>query len=408
MAEASKQMREGDWLCAECGAHNFNARVTCYQCTLPKSRSEVLSKGRAAMDWGCFKCKTSNFSWRRECFKCRISREESEELKEVHVGVEWFCRFCALVNYPNRTDCFKCKRSKAVCDGSKGVCDGRRRPSPPRGRFRGGSPPPRPMARPRSPPPRPQPPRRYNTPDNAEWGCSLCGTFNGFRRQDCYKCGTPRRAPECGTPRRAPEYREDQGWDCVECLSDNYPGRRECYKCQAPRPGPSTRPLLSTPGDEYYEPQLEAPKVHDKVRQQYGPDWVCKFCEVEVFPTRGDCYKCGRVREECESLRVTVPMTPPGGEGYTCGCGTFNRAGQESCDWCGKPARFPRPVTRPGPVKRAQLKPGEWDCRDCRINNYPDRKVCYICKGPREEVEERAGAVRGEFRGVGGKYLREM
>ena len=470
------QMREGDWLCGECSSHNYNARITCYRCTLPKEKSELMLKGKSALDWECFQCKMTNFGWRQECFKCHITRQGSEDLKARQVGVEWFCRFCNLKNFPNRNDCFKCKRSREFCDAR------RRSRSPPRGmrrsfspgrrsppRMRGPSPPRRPMSPPRrgrSPPPRrrsrspirrkapsppPPQPRRMSPPplQDAEWKCNLCATFNGLRRKDCYKCTTPKpnAGPKPGPSLLGQVFGDENGggsWDCPDCHIKNYSFRTECFKCKTPKPDELNKPnpranfnnrpsnkgpsksLLSTPvsrPDDYYEPESPPQRIDtSSARQQHGPDWSCRFCHVDIFPTRNDCYKCGRTRDECDSggaddlfnsynqnkrASTNAPLIadrpkPVQSDGYTCGCGTFNRCDETSCNWCGKPN-----PGRAAPPARSQVSgpKTEWDCRDCRINNFHYRTTCFKCSKTREECEDVRAATRDHQPGSSEKRM---
>ena len=666
-------MREGDWNCAECDSHNYNARVTCFRCTLPKERSEVMKKGKAALDWECFQCRERNYGWRAECYRCRIPRFESEELKAREIGVEWFCKFCDLTNFPKRFECFKCRRPREECDRDRapqrggfdrGDPRGRSPPrggfpqrdrSPPRGRspprfggpprgrspmrgeglprdrspprfggpprgrspvrggapprgrspMRGGvpprdgvppihmrrpsppaprrpsphrrhnmspprrpiispprramSPPKRPMLspprRPMSPPRRPMsPPRRAMSPSrrppqrmtapvsttpqkrmdppqlnqDVEWNCELCSTSNGFRRDHCYKCATPKgsgplvrgapkrnRSPVRGnrpSPRdqnRPGRSRDDAhrggsssghvnsgpsllgqvfgtqsnnregSWDCNNCLINNFSFRKECFKCKTPKPKDSRNqpnlktilnhssskgPILSTPKPDldYYEPESPPKRrrvdesAEDEVRMKYGPDWMCRFCKVEIFPTRTDCYKCGRGKEECEEVVVQAPLmsTPvaptrnksrdrswvareergTGGSGWGGAVRQQDPAGPSSSGY-----RDPGPVhqsnsdhQQQGPSHQPQSRPPrhqdqpryqdpphrqdpprqtvqsgplpnvDWNCGECRINNYHYRHNCFKCRRPRSEVEDRAGWVerREDRRGL--------
>ena len=512
-------MREGDWICAECDAHNYNARMTCYKCHLSKEASEVKSKGKSALDWECFECKASNFSWRDECFKCHITRFQSEELKARHVGLDWFCRFCDLKNFPNRFECFKCKKHRDLCDSRgpppdmnrgpsprrspprmgmrrsspprRGMSPNRRPMSPPRGRSqprrgmsppgRGRSPPRRPMSPPRrgrspprrhnmSPPPmrgrnsgaRSPPQKRALSPSRSldEWKCGLCSSMNGLRREHCYKCGTPQGNSGSGRSRgrQGPSGRSSQqgssllgqvfgpdekrggDWDCPECHVNNFHFRKQCFKCKIDKPveipetsnkAPDYRP------DDYYEPESppkrrrmnsdtgEDGKRND-ARQQYGPDWVCKFCKVDIFPTRNDCYKCGAGRDECELVDPLLsvggpgnnmhpgapsgPMVPgpysgpPVAQGYSCECGNFNRCDEPCCLQCGKPndllsggpPQAEAPFPHPPAMDRCQPLPNvDWDCMECRVNNYHHRTNCFKCKKPREQCEDRSSWVGG-------------
>jgi len=125
------------------------------------------------------------------------------------------------------------------------------------------------------------------------------------------------------------------------------------------------------------------------IRQKWGADWICGYCRVDIFPTRMDCFKCGRHRDICElrdagprdmCLRGMGPRDmgprfdprdrfgpdprdrfgpdprdrfgpdprnrfgpdprdrnsgPP--DGFTCRCGNFNRLSEATCVKCGRP-----------------------------------------------------------------------
>ena len=399
------KIREGDWICADCKSHNYSARVTCYRCSLAKEKSEFLSKGKKALDWECFQCKVSNFSWRQECYKCRISKHRSDDMKRTSGTVDWFCRFCDVSNFPDKRICFKCKRDRRDC--VRDVSPRRRSASPGRGYRR--SPPRQTYApvRRRSPSPyrSRHSPERYNGPilptrnsDMEDWRCDICGTINGIRRKDCYKCATSkyedtRRPPLLPSRSSRPlDPRDDvrEGdWMCDKCDINNFSWRKECFKCKEPRDSSKTvtitiandrtrsasppvktlnhsssapikQGLLTTPGDEYYEPDSPKLEKTDACNNatSLGPDWICRFCHVEIFPTRKDCYRCGRDRDSCEDT----------GEGssssmYKCGdCGKANSVDNKYCDYCDcpKPGRameaeseYRGPLLGGGPSRRS-------------------------------------------------------
>ena len=106
-------LRKGEWICAECAAKNYSARISCYRCSLRKWESEIRSKGKAAFDWECFRCKFSNFSFRHCCLRCKIPKHISDDMRIQQHGVPWICRFCELENWGKNRKCFKCRQQKA-------------------------------------------------------------------------------------------------------------------------------------------------------------------------------------------------------------------------------------------------------------------------------------------------------
>ena len=296
----------------------------------------------------------------------------------------------------------------------------------------------------------PSPPRRAISPLNkasvppqrgggtgpqGEWQCMLCFTSNGPMRNDCYKCTTIRGAGGAGPanssvhsrigpvaqpgPGNGKKLKKGQ-WICVACDVVNFAQRKECFKCKAaketvaqgsdlslsitidntPKDNPQVVLNHSMKSDSPISP-AKRPRPNPgpgapcfagpgNPRGQWGPDWVCGFCRVDVFPKRPDCFKCGRFREECElrsdprpqfgnvdrngpgprdrfspgprdrygpdprgpDLRGPDPRGPdprdrygperrdmPGGsgQGYTCRCGNFNRMIEPDCLKCGRP-----------------------------------------------------------------------
>ena len=106
-------LRKGEWICAECAAKNYSARISCYRCSLGKWESEIRSKGKAAFDWECFRCKFNNFSFRHCCLRCRTPKYVSDSIRIQRHGIPWLCRFCNLENWGRNHKCFKCKQRKS-------------------------------------------------------------------------------------------------------------------------------------------------------------------------------------------------------------------------------------------------------------------------------------------------------
>jgi len=66
-------MKEGDWFCPNCEAHNFKRNMSCHDCTSWKPGCEP-----AADDWQCPKCKYSNFRKASFCRSCAAARPGNE------------------------------------------------------------------------------------------------------------------------------------------------------------------------------------------------------------------------------------------------------------------------------------------------------------------------------------------
>jgi hypothetical protein len=61
---------------------------------------------------------------------------------------------------------------------------------------------------------------------------------------------------------------------------------------------------------------------------------------------------------------------------------------------------------------RAEVKPGDWTCDQCRVNNFARRDACFRCGAPRPRDYDQYGGGRdgggrdGGGRGGGGGYDR--
>lgn len=363
---ASGTLKEGEWNCAKCSVKNFSARVACFKCSLSKQESEIRLKGKAALDWDCFKCKAKNFSFRSSCFKCQIPKLESDIMKARREGIPWVCRFCQLENRVTNSQCFKCKKSREFADVNPPLPPRRPLSPPPMMMPRYSGPDQRihdmrALSPPRHPQGRnlpmdrrllPAPPSRPISPLNKvpgfgrpgvgapEWRCLLCCTNNVLARSDCYKCTTPRGSkfpPSAGPAQsRVGKVSEkpalkDGEWKCLPCDVINYKFRKECFKCKAKKPEDAGGLSITINNDKPPEPNPAVVLNHSMVseepspmkrrrldygegpglavRPQWGPDWICGYCRVDIHPARIDCFKCGRHRDVCE-LRGERVMDP--------------------------------------------------------------------------------------------------
>ena len=465
-------LRDGEWNCAKCSAKNYNARVSCYKCAFSKRDSEIQLKGKAALDWECYKCKANNFSFRSSCFKCSITKFESDDIKAQREGVPWICRFCEVENRVSNSNCFKCKRPQDLADvlpprrsAPRPVMMGNIYPDQRMHNMGPSAPPsmamsfavehrllPKPFSRPVSPLNKSTNLARPLSPleGSRDWQCLLCSTFNALERGDCYKCTTPRGQidPSPSVHSRIGRVNighgtKDGDWKCPGCNFDNFKHRAECLKCKEKKPGEDVG-LSITINNDQSKPSATVCLDHSSskdepspikrrkmdygekgpapdVRHQWGSDWTCGYCRVDIFPSRTDCFKCGRHRDECELLpdrapRMAADMGPrdmdprymhprdisprfdsrerfgpdprdrfgpdprdrfgpdprdrPGPpDGFTCSCGNFNRLNEPLCVKCGRP-------NDRGPAMRRDGPPGHpmWHSRG-RVSPHRGGKI---------------------------------
>jgi len=303
--------RDGDWMCSACGNHNFASRANCNKCGAPKAATAgmMMQMPTAAAagsgggggggrqmrpgDWMCSECGNHNFASREACNKCGVPKPEGAGAggagagdgmqvqgsygaaapirpstasspyskpaaaaggeREMKEG-DWTCTQCGNHNFASRVNCNKCG---AVREG-----------------FREG-----------------------------DWICKACRNHNFAKNMTCKKCGAPRSDGKgqhmmMGNQQMMMAQMMGQGmnpmmaqmggmggmggmmggaamgknmkegdWFCSSCGNHNFASRTSCNKCQAVRPG-----------------------------FKQG-DWICKSCKNHNFASRDACNKCGAPKE---------------------------------------------------------------------------------------------------------------
>lgn len=231
-------MKSGDWICPECGNHNFASRVNCNKC-------QALREGMREGDWVCRSCKNHNFARHQNCNKCKAPRGEDQMGKgRVVGGGGKGGKGCGggggygMMMPPG--PCFGkgggpgygCFDGWGMPMGPPmGKGDGWGMPmGPPMGKGgmpmgKGGMFPGMMMDMPMGMPMQPMgmPPGRSKGMKSGDWLCTECGNHNFASRTHCNKCNALR-----------PGMKEGD-WICRGCKNHNFASRQECNKCQAPR-----------------------------------------------------------------------------------------------------------------------------------------------------------------------------
>src|SRR5947209_582714 len=102
-------MKKGDWLCPDCGYHNFASRNECVDCKCYKPKTVTRKKG----DWDC-SCGALNFASRFACHKCGKNKENKETKENPKIIIkpgDWVCS-CNEINFGTRVICYKCAKPK--------------------------------------------------------------------------------------------------------------------------------------------------------------------------------------------------------------------------------------------------------------------------------------------------------
>eukprot|EP00954_Amorphochlora_amoebiformis_P025532 1373685-Amorphochlora_amoeboformis.AAC.1 len=166
--EGRNGIRPGDWMCPSCGAHNFKDKISCFSCTARKAfvpqmgQFSGLEMGIHSYlpanfkpgDWMCGQCGAHNYQSRTACYKCNNDKpSQAEQMQANQVQQvsqlmmaqpniyqvqallaqaslqprlphnfrpgDWMCGSCGAHNYRSRESCFKCNARKAKPEESQ-------------------------------------------------------------------------------------------------------------------------------------------------------------------------------------------------------------------------------------------------------------------------------------------------
>merc|ERR1719491_722292 len=101
--------REGDWMCASCGNHNYSSRENCNKCGGPKTPGS----GFAAVKGGAPPRPTP--------YPFAMPQAMPMQPANMRPG-DWMCPACGNHNYASREACNKCQQPKPVAP--EGGCGG--------------------------------------------------------------------------------------------------------------------------------------------------------------------------------------------------------------------------------------------------------------------------------------------
>jgi len=276
---AMSNFKPGDWICQQCGNHNFAKNVQCRKCGTPAPAGAGPSGGgnvQAAMN-AVFGGGGGG------------GMMGGGDMSNVKPG-DWFCQSCGTHNFAKNAQCRSCGAPNPTggMGGMMGCGGGMMAMAGQNANFKPG-----------------------------DWICQACGNHNFAKNETCRKCGNPR--PEEGGPAAmqmkllaaAGPMAKLGDWMCPSCNDLNFARNEQCRSCGFARPAEAGPQCQMKPGD-----------------------FMCAACGKHNFAKYENCRNCGAPRPEGAG-----PQVRPGD--WSCGsCGAHNFARNPSCRSCGaaKPA----------------------------------------------------------------------
>ena len=120
--QISIHMRAGDWMCSNCGTHNYARHQTCRSCSRPcqtrcgfdKEEKIRTAKEVRPGDWQCTVCGEVCFASKRSCYHCQTKRQSEHTIIPITIDEfkhgDWLCSMCGFHNFKDRQRCFMCHK----------------------------------------------------------------------------------------------------------------------------------------------------------------------------------------------------------------------------------------------------------------------------------------------------------
>eukprot|EP00930_Biecheleria_cincta_P056179 TRINITY_DN4234_c0_g1_i1.p1 TRINITY_DN4234_c0_g1~~TRINITY_DN4234_c0_g1_i1.p1 ORF type:complete len:733 (-),score=108.29 TRINITY_DN4234_c0_g1_i1:29-2197(-) len=404
---------EGDWLCPECGDHNFARNQTCRRCggSQASIRNEAVGSanvmsevnGRSACrlflqgtctkgkdcrfahvaegDWACPQCGDHNFAKNASCRKCNASKRDVRG------------RMSQNFLPPSGTDPALAKQGvkKVACAlFLKGQCN--------RGKE-----------------------CAFSHIADGDWFCPSCEDHNFAKNETCRKCNTAKPSTPSNVVGNASTVSEVKGrsacrrflagtcnkgkdclfahiaggdWICPECGDHNFARNDTCRKCGSSKPSVPIEPVIrreasgSSAGAIGELKGREACKRFLQGTCSKGKDclfahiaegdWACPECGDHNFARNDTCRKCGDPKPSfvTASVERTNALSEVKGKSA---CRMFL---QGICSK-GKDCRF------------AHIADGDWVCPDCGDHNFARNETCRKCGTDKHSTVDAAVADAG-------------
>lgn len=239
-------------MCPACGDHNYAKNVACRRCGQVKPEADgaggvphIFGSGGSGPpptmrpgDWICPNCGDHNYARNICCRRCQTQKPEgagghfgsggSGPAPQMRPG-DWICPNCSDHNYAKNAICRRCGTPKQEGDGAGGGADlGVQRQQQQFGGGGGGQ----------------------FAPKPGDWYCPSCSDLNFARNVACRRCGTPKPDMGAGVPAGgaaggcvATGFAMHNGktmkpgdWICPNCGDLNFARNTNCRRCGTAKP----------------------------------------------------------------------------------------------------------------------------------------------------------------------------
>eukprot|EP00927_Polykrikos_kofoidii_P036391 TRINITY_DN3072_c0_g1_i1.p1 TRINITY_DN3072_c0_g1~~TRINITY_DN3072_c0_g1_i1.p1 ORF type:complete len:869 (+),score=121.65 TRINITY_DN3072_c0_g1_i1:81-2609(+) len=417
------EMKDGDWMCPNCGEHVFARKDNCRRCgqgrPLGKERyRQEEHGGRGAQqiemkdgDWMCPNCGEHVFARNDCCRRCGQGKPAEREpgAREQHQSRrgpqqemkdgDWICSNCNDLVFARNDQCRRCGTGKHLAQS--------RRSHPPEDLHQGRSSP-------------------QQTMKDGDWICSKCDDLVFARNDRCRRCGNERPLP--ARQDSHPDMKEGD-WMCPQCGDHVFRRNKACRRCGASQPDAPAVPSSRAPPPPARGPPLPAPvpvpgtappprglQVLVPLRVQPQGARQTPLANTPSVYVSGSAEDASPAPQGGAYIDGDAAVNPPAMNSSTGGpshpndwvcahCSDVQFARNTACRMCGmaKGSRPPPDVSDNRQIPRE----GDWVCAKCGDLQFARNEVCRRCSTPKvlpvpvpsaQPTQQRAAGGQGPLR----------